>query len=59
MSFELTNMSVTFQTLMNNIFRDLLDVRVIIYLDDILVYSRNKKKHEQYLRQVLQHLKDY
>ena len=58
MSFGLTNAPATFQTLMNDIFRDLLDVCVIVYLDDILVYSKNKEEHEQYLRQVLQRLKD-
>ena len=56
--FGLTNVSTTFQTLINDIFRDLLDVYVIVYLDDILVYSKNKEEHEQYLRQVLQRLKD-
>jgi hypothetical protein len=44
---------------MNEIFRDLLDVCVIIYLDDILVYSKDPKDHEQYLRQVLDRLKEY
>ena len=58
MPFELTNTSVTFQTLINDIFRDLLDICVIIYLDDILVYSKNKDEYEQHLRQVLQCLKD-
>ena len=57
-SFGLTNASITFQTLMNDIFRDLLDICVIVYLDDILVYSKNKDEHEQHLRQVLQCLKD-
>ena len=58
MPFGLTNASAIFQTLINNIFRDLLDVCVIVYLDDILVYSKNKEEHEQHLRQVLQRLKD-
>jgi hypothetical protein len=44
---------------MNEIFRDLLDVCVIVYLDDILVYSKDPKDHEQHLRQVLDCLKEY
>src|SRR5438552_566286 len=59
MPFGLTNARATFQTLMNNIFRDLLDVYVIVYLDDILIYSKNKVEHEQQLLQVLQRLKDH
>ena len=58
MPFGLTNALAIFQTLINDIFRDLLDVCVIVYLDDILVYSKNKEEHEQYLRQILQCLKD-
>ena len=50
MSFELMNAPIIFQTLINDIFRDLLDICVIVYLDDILVYSKNKEEHEQYLR---------
>src|SRR5216110_2604153 len=54
MPFGLTKASVTFQTLMNDIFRDVLDVCVGVYLDDILVYSKNKEDHEQHIQQVLQ-----
>jgi hypothetical protein len=57
--FSLTNALVTFQTLMNEIFRDLLDVCVIVYLDDILVYSKDPRDHEQHLRQVLDRLKEH
>ena len=59
MPFGLTNALATFQTLMNEIFRDLLDVCVIVYLDDILVYSKDPKDHEQHLRQVLDRLKEH
>ena len=58
MPFGLTNAPATFQTLMNDIFCDMLDDCLIIYLDDILVYSNTKEAHEQHLRQVLQRLRD-
>ena len=57
MPFGLTNALATFQTLKNDIFRDLLNINVIVYLDDILAYSRNMEEHERRLQQVLQHLK--
>ena len=41
MPFRLTNAPAAFQRFMNNIFSDLLDVSVIIYLDNILIYSNN------------------
>ena len=58
MPFGLTNAPATFQTLMNNILRDLLDECVVAYLDDILIYSKTKEEHEQHLRTVLQRLID-
>jgi len=51
--FGLTNVPATFMTLMNDIFREYLDKFVIIYLDDILIYSKTKEEHLQHLRIVL------
>ena len=41
---------------MNNIFSDLLDICIMIYLDDILIYSNNMSKHHQHVKEVLKHL---
>ena len=46
MPFNLTNTSVAFQRFINNIFSNLLDVYIVIYLDDILIYSNNMSKHD-------------
>jgi len=45
MLFGLTNASTAFQRFMNDIFSDLLDVCIVIYLDNILIYSNNMSKH--------------
>ena len=57
MPFGLTNAPVAFQQFMNNIFSDLLDACVIIYLDDILIYSNNMSKHHQHMKEVLKRLR--
>ena len=56
MPFSLTNASAAFQQFINNIFSDLLDVCVVIYLHDILIYSNNISKHHQHIKEVLKHL---
>src|SRR5215469_16532233 len=56
MPFGLCNAPATFQAFMNWIFYDLLDVCVVVYLDNILVYSKNHEEHEGHLRTVLTHL---
>ena len=44
---------------MNDIFWDLLDICVVVYLDDIFVYPRNAEDHERHLRQVLRRLQEH
>ena len=56
MPFGLTNAPAAFQRFMNDIFSDLLDVSMIIYLDDILIYSNNSADHKKHVRKVLHHL---
>ena len=53
MPFGLTNAPAAFQRFMNDIFSDLLDVSVIIYLDDILIYSNNPVDHKKHVCEVL------
>ena len=45
MPFGHTNTPATFQNMMNEIFRDMIDLGVVIYLDDILIYSKNEQDH--------------
>ena len=52
MLFSLTNMPTTFQRLVNDIFHSLLDDYVVVYLDDILIYSSDLETHCYYLQQV-------
>jgi hypothetical protein len=57
--FGLTNAPATFQSMMNAIFADYVDVFVIVYLDDILIFSRNIEEHRDHVRQVLQRLREH
>jgi hypothetical protein len=58
-SFGLTNALAYFMYLMNKVFMEFLDKFVIVFIDDILVYSRSEEKHEEHLRLVLQKLRDH
>ncbi|XP_015161080.1 uncharacterized protein [Solanum tuberosum] len=57
MSFGLTNATAAFMDLMTRVFRPYLDSFVIVFIDDIVVYSRSWEEHEQHLRIVLQTLR--
>lgn len=59
MSFGMTNASKMFQGLMNLVFKDMLFQGVVIYLNDIVIYSSNKQEHFDRLKQVLQRLREH
>jgi len=54
----LTNAPATFQHLMHHTFREMLDRCVLVFLDDIVVYSRTLEDHERDVRAVLQRLRE-
>ncbi|KAA3481006.1 Gag-Pol polyprotein [Gossypium australe] len=58
MPFGLTNALAIFMDLMNRIFQQYLDKFVVIFIKDILIYSRNENEHAEHLRTVLQTLRD-
>jgi len=57
MPFGLTNAPATFMRAMNNLFESLLDKGVIVFLDDVLVYSRDLEEHTRLLREVFTKLR--
>jgi hypothetical protein len=58
MSFSLTNAPAYFMYLINSVFMYYLDKFVVVFIDDILIYSQNEQEHEEHLRKVLQRLQD-
>jgi hypothetical protein len=56
MSFGLMNVPGYFMYLMNSVFMDYIDKFVVVFIDDILIYSQNEQEHEEHLRKVLQRL---
>jgi hypothetical protein len=59
MSFSLTNAPAYFMYLMNSVFMNELDKFVVVFIDDILIYSKNEAEHAKQLRIVLRHLRDH
>jgi hypothetical protein len=58
MSFGLTNAPTYFMNMMNKVFMQYLDKFIMVFIDDILVYSKNDSDHEEHLWMVLQKLRD-
>jgi hypothetical protein len=58
MSFGLTNAPTYFMNLMNKVFMEYLDKFVVVFIDNIMIYSKNDSDHEEHLRLVLQMLRD-
>jgi hypothetical protein len=59
MSFGLTNAPSHFKYLMNPVFMPELDKFIVIFIDDILGYSKNEEEHDQHFQIILQRLRDY
>jgi hypothetical protein len=57
--FRLSNAPVVFMCLMNGVFQEYLDKFVILFLDDIIIYSMSEEEHEHHLRMVLQVLREH
>jgi len=58
MLFGLTNAPTTFMRLINNTLRECLDIFVVVYLDNILVYLENKEEHIKHVKRILTLLKE-
>ena len=59
MSFRLTNAPIAFMDLMHRVFQPYLDRFVVVFMDDILIYSKSEEDHEGHLRIVLQALREH
>ena len=59
MSFGLANALAYFMSMMNKVFMEFLDKFVVVFIDDILVYSKNEEEHKEHLRLVLEKLREH
>ena len=59
MSFGLTNTPAYFMNMMNKVFMEFLDKFAVVFIDDILVYSKNEEEHKEHLRLVLGKLREH
>jgi len=56
MPFRLTNAPSTFQDMMNHIFSDMLDIRILAYMDDTLIYDNTEETYDNTIKEVLKRL---
>ena len=59
MSFGLTNAPTYFMNMMNKVFMEFLDKFVVVFIDDILVYSKNEEEQKEHLRLVLEKVSEH
>ena len=59
MSFGLTNGPAYFMSMMNKVLMEFLDNFVVVFIDDILVYSKDEEEHKEHLRLVLEKLREH
>ena len=59
MPFRLTNAPAAFMDLMHRVFQPYIDQFIVVFVDDILVFSQSKEEHEDHLRVILQILRDH
>ena len=58
MPFGLTNAPASFQTMINHVLREYLEICVVAYLDDILIFSETKEQHKEHMHKVLTALEE-
>jgi hypothetical protein len=58
-SFGLTNVLAFFMYLMSSVFMDYIDKFVVVFIDDILIYSQSEEEHVDHFRKVLQRLREH
>src|SRR4051812_29002294 len=59
MPFGLTNAPAYFVNMMNKVFMEFLDKFVVVFINDILIYSKRKEEHEEHLRWILEKLREH
>jgi len=58
MPFGLTNAPSTFQDMMNHVFSDMIDLGLLVYMDDFLIYAKTEEEHDQRVKEVLRRLRE-